>query len=310
MTTGEDARAAPMARRNGIVDIDHIMCKVNETEDARRMFERLGFMTTPRSSIKAGGVANRLVIFAPKGEGVANFVELMAVEDHRTLEPAMAEVLAGRPGIKSLVNVVEDAALARACHIASGFTMLDVWPKERTWRLPSGEELVLAFRVVLPEPHQVPLMFNSVEYLTLHHYLRPEFRQHPNTARRWTRVSAVVGADQLDEAVETYERLYGSVAGRQDGEATVQVRDTCLRLLTPEAASRAFARIDLSAFAPPCYCAITIEVTDVEQAAAILAANDVHHVRHLGSLLVDPAECCGTVLELVQEGYPETDASV
>lgn len=288
-----------MSVSNGIVDIDHIMCKVDDTESALAVFEQLGFSTTPRSSITSGGVANRLVIFTPKGEGVANFIELMAIEDPLNVEPAMVEVLGGAPGIKSLVNALQDAARAREQHIAAGFTMLDVWPKERTWRLPSGEELLVAFRVLLPEPGQVPLMFNGVEYLTLHHYLRPEFQRHANTAVRWSRVSAVTARDGFEEAVAVYERVYGSAAETGDGEATVHVRDTSLTLLTPDALRRVFAGVDLSTFTPPCYCGVTVEVADVGRTHEILLSNDVRHVRHPRSLIVDPADACGIVLEFV-----------
>jgi hypothetical protein len=292
---------------NGILDIDHVMCQVADTEQARTTFERLGFRASPRSSIANGGVANRLLMFTPKGDGVANFIELMQVEDRGRLESQMADVLAGAPGIKSLVNALDDADTARSGHTAAGFAMLDVWPKERTWRLPSGEELLFAFRVLLPAPHQVPLMFNGVEYLTLHHYLRPEFQRHPNGALRWTRVSAVIDDDRLDDAVAVYERLYGSSAERGDGQATIAVRDTSLRLLTPEGLVEAYGEIDLSGFQPPSYCAITLEVTDVRRAGAILEDNGVRHVRHTNSIVIDPDEACGTVLEFVaQAGTPST----
>ncbi len=288
-----------MTSANGIVDIDHVMCQVADTEKAAAAFERLGFSTSPRSSIANGGVANRLVIMTPKGGGVANFIELMAVEDRNRLEPQMAKVLAGPQGIKSLVNTLADADAARSAHVAAGFAMLDVWSKERVWLLPSGEELLVAFRVLLPEPGQVPLMFNGVEYCTLHHYLRPEFRRHRNGARRWVSVSAVVDDEDFDQTVAIYERLYGTAAMRGPGEATITVRDTSLRLLTPEAQALAFGQVDVSGFQPPTYCAITVEVADLPRAAAILTDTAVRHVRRPGSLVIDPAEACGIVLEFV-----------
>lgn len=286
---------------NGIIDIDHVMCQVADTEQAKETFERLGFSTTPRSSIASGGVANRLVILTPKGEAVANFVELMAIEDTDRLEPSMASVLAGRPGIKSLVNALGSAESTRDALSEVGFSMLEVWPKERTWRLPSGEELLFSFRVLLPEPGQVPLMFNGVEYLTLEHYLRPEFQSHPNGALRWTRISAVIAADDFDDTVAIYERLFGSTAERRDGQATVTVRDTSLRLLTPDLMDGVFGGVELAAFAPPCYVAITIEVSDLTAAGSILAANGVRHIVQPGSLVIDPGEAGGMVLELIED---------
>lgn len=141
-----------MTTVNGIVDIDHVMCQVADTEQAKAAFERLGFHTTPRSSLAGGGVANRLVILTPKGDGVANFTELMAIEDRSCLEPSMAKVLAGAQGIKSLVNTLDDADAPRESQVLAGFAMHDVWPKERARRLPSGEELLVAFRVLSTVP--------------------------------------------------------------------------------------------------------------------------------------------------------------
>lgn len=247
----------------------------------------------------SGGVANRLVIMTPKGGGVANFIELMAIEDRNRLEPQMAMVLAAAQGIKSLVNTLADADAARSAHVAAGFGMLGVWSKQRVWLRPSGEELLVAFRVLLPEPGQVPLMFNGVEYRTLHHYLRPEFRRHRNGARRWVSVSAVVDDEDFDETLAIYERLYGTAAMRGPGEATIAVRDTSLRLMTSGGLATAFGPVDVSGFQPPTYCAITVEVADLARAAAILAETAVRHIRRPDSLVIEPAEACGIALEFV-----------
>jgi len=288
-----------MTAVNGIADIDHVMCQVTDTEQAQAVFERLGFATTPRSSIADGGVANRLVILTPKGPGVANFIELMAIEDRDRLEPAMAQVLSGSQGIKSLVNNLEDADTARAAQLAAGFAMLEVWPKQRIWQLPSGEELLVAFRVLLPEPGQVPLMFNGVQYRTLQHYLRPEFQQHPNGALRWVAVGAVIDDADFDSTVAIYERLYGSTAVRGAGQAIVTVRDTSLTLMTPDVLAGAYGAVEVSGFDPPDYCSVSVAVANLPRAAALLADAGVRYVQLTDSLVVEPADACGMVLEFV-----------
>ncbi|CAN5146852.1 hypothetical protein BH23ACT9_BH23ACT9_17060 [soil metagenome] len=144
-----------------------------------------------------------------------------------------------------IINGLDDADSARERHREVGLDMLPVWPRQRQWRLPSGEELMIRFRVLVPEPGQSPLTFNGGEYLTLEHYLRPEFQRHPN------------------------------------GE------------------------IDLSSFTPPAYCCITIEVVDLDIAAAILSTNGVAHAREQRRILIGPAEACGNVLELTTAPFSE-----
>lgn len=290
---------------NGIIDIDHVMCKVSDTEEARHDFDRLGFATSPRSSIPDDGVCNRLVVLTPRGDGVANFLELMAVEDPDRLTPALGRMLAGGEGIKSLVNGLDDADRARERHHEVGLDMLPVWPRQRQWRLPSGKELMIQFRVLIPEFGQSPLTFNGVEYLTLEHYLRPEFQRHPNGALRWTGVTAVVDEQDLERCVELFERLYGTEAEVDDGASTIHVRDTHLRLLSPRTLARLYGDVDLSNFTPPAYCCITIEVADLHVAAAILSTNGVAHAREERRILIGPAEACGNVLELTTAPFSE-----
>lgn len=290
---------------NGIIDIDHVMCRVADTEAARDDFDRLGFATSPRSSIPDDGVCNRLVVLTPRGDGVANFLELMAVEDPDRLTPALGRMLAGGEGIKSLVNGLDDADTARQRHREIGLAMLPVWPRQRLWRLPSGEELMIRFRVLVPEPGQSPLTFNGVEYLTLEHYLRPEFQRHPNGALRWTGVTAVVDEQDLERRVGLFERLYGTEAKVEDGASTIHVRDTHLRLVNPPTLARLYGEVDLSSFTPPAYCCITIEVADLDGAAALLSTNGVTHTRDERRILIGPAEACGNVLELITAPFSE-----
>lgn len=119
---------------------------------------------------------------------------------------------------------------------------------------------------------------------------------HPGATRG---VGRGVDDEDFDETVAIYERLYGTAAMRGPGEATIAVRDTSLRLMTSGGLATAFGPVDVSGFQPPTYCAITVEVVDLARAAAILAETAVRHIRRPDSLVIEPAEACGIVLEFV-----------
>jgi hypothetical protein len=291
-------KGSPVA--NGILDIDHLMCGVESTDDARRSFERLGFSLTPDSNIESLGLANALVCLRPANPGVANFIEFMAIEDPEGANPTMRSLLAGRPGIKSIVNAVEDADEARRLHAEAGFEVLPVWPVERFWELPSGEALQLRFRVFLPKLGQAPFMFNGVQYLTLEHYLREEFLDHPNGAVRWRTVTAVADEGLFGETVRVYERLYGSAArhdGGGEGVAIVPARDVALRVVTTEALARLYPDVDLEAVEPPAAVGFTVVVEDLGRLNRTLDENSVSSNRVGDSIVVGPADACGNVVE-------------
>ena len=168
-------------RMSGILDIDHLMLGVADPDAAAADFTRLGFTVTPLSAMPRIGLANRCVLLTPARSGAANYLELLG-HDQRA-SPFMASLLGGPEGIKSLVLAADDmdAAVARlaACGAPPGAPL----HIERRWTLPDGEVLDLAFTVATPALDAPPVYCNLCQHHTLHHYLRPEWRQHENGAK-------------------------------------------------------------------------------------------------------------------------------
>jgi len=311
--TARDTRTTEVGRKasaaNGILDVDHLMCGVERTDAAHRAFERLGFTLTPHSSIDRLGVGNVLVCMQPKGPDVANFVEFMAIERPKAVNATLNELLSGAPGIKAIFNGLADADEARSEHIQAGFDMLDAWPVEREWRLPSGEVLQLCFQVLLPVPGQVPVEFGGVRYYTLEHYLREEFGAHPNGALRWHTVSIVEEPERFEDTVRTYERLYGSIPRRDvDGVAKIRVRHVTIRIVTSQALARLYPRVGLGAFSLPAAAGFTVEVRDLGRLIRILKEHDVPSHRVGDSIVVGPADACGNIVEFTEAWGTEEEA--
>ena len=143
----------------------------------------------------------------------------------------MRALLGGAEGIKSLVLAADDmdAAVARlaACGAPPGAPL----HIERRWTLPDGEVLDLAFTVATPALDAPPVYCNLCQHHTLHHYLRPEWRQHENGAR--SLVAVLVEADEPARVTEWYARLFDRPPVRGDRSAARRWRASRARSASP-----------------------------------------------------------------------------
>jgi hypothetical protein len=202
---------------SGILDIDHLMLGVADPDAAAADFIRLGFTVTPLSAMPQIGLANRCVLLTPAQNGAANYLELLGHDPERA-SPFMRALLGGDEGIKSLVLAADDMDAAVARLAACGAPPGDPLHIKRRWILPDGEALDLAFTVATPALDAPPVYCNLCQHHTLHHYLRPEWRQHENGAS--SLVAVQVEADDPDGAIEWYARLFDrprsvSIEGRR-----------------------------------------------------------------------------------------------
>jgi Glyoxalase-like domain len=189
----------------GILDIDHLMLGVADPDAAAADFARLGFATTPLSSMSQVGLANRCVMLNSAVPGASNYLELLGHDPQRAA-PFMAALLGGGEGIKSLVLAADDMKQSMARLAACGAPTGAPLHIERRWTLPDGEVLDLAFTVATPALDAPPVYCNLCRHHTLHHYLRPEWRQHQNGAR--SLVAVLVEADEPERVTAWYARLF------------------------------------------------------------------------------------------------------
>lgn len=239
-----------------IVDIDHLMLGVADPDAAAADLARLGFTTTPLSAMPQIGLANRCVLLTPAAAGAANYLELLGHDPQRA-SPFMRALLGGGGGIKSLVLAVDDMDAAVARLAACGAPPSPPLRIERRWVLPDGEALDLAFTVATPALDAPPVYCNLCRHHTLHHYLRPEWRRHPNGAQ--SLVAVLVEADEPDAVIRWYARLFDR----------------------PQAVAIEGRRV---AGARPRAIGFAISVADIKAAAALLTRNGVAFARAGGGL--------------------------
>jgi len=279
----------------GLVEIDHLLTAVADAEAAGADFERLGFTVTPLSVIGSMGLANRLVLLDPLTQGTANFIELMALHDPARANPTMRSLLDGAPGIRSLVMASFDAEATRAALEAQGHAPGPVHKVAREWVLPSGERLDVAFDVLLPTA--APFAFNVCRYHTLQHYLRPEWRAHPNGSQSLVAVHAVT--EDPAAATAFYAQLLGRPAERgEHGSFAVGPGAVRLTISTPSHAAALFGGDPPKAAG---YVGYTIRVGNLAKAAALLASRGVPAVRGRDrALVVSPQAGQGNLIRFIE----------
>jgi hypothetical protein len=232
--------------KNGVLDIDHMMISVKNSQRAGETFERLGFTLTPRSALP--GMSNRLICFPPTEPDRCNFVELLGFDDRAAAPAFMHDLLGDREGPVSMVMASRDARAAEQELRANGFDPYPARAFKRDWTLPSGEVISPEFVVCLLKPGESPLYWNIAQYVgdTPRHYHRPDFTTHPNTACAFTAVLAV--ADDPAAIARHYEQVWdGRVLQLPQGVVGVTLNRVTLRLMTPAQAAALYPGAPLPA---------------------------------------------------------------
>jgi hypothetical protein len=287
---------------SAVVELDHLMIKVDSLKAAAEKFSRMGFDVTPESRIESLGVANRLVLLWPRRPGVANFLELMSVPDPGNVDPTMAQVLSAGEGIKMIVHLAADIEKFVATVREREPWVDPIWDIRREWQTPDGERQTIRFRVTKPVPGEAPFTINAYQPNVIGQYLQDRFRHHANGARHVAAVTGIAAAQQFAPTVAYFEALYGIAAQRAgEGIAEIKPRDVTLRIVTATSFAGLYPEIGPAPLRLPCLAAVTIEVSDLEGVATLLAANEVSHVRRRqpAGIIVGPHDACGVTFEFV-----------
>ena len=273
--------------KNGLLEIDHLLTKVESPDRAGDHFERLGFTVTPLSLIESMGLCNRLVLFKPLTEGSANFIELMGVSHEAKVPPSMAELLQGPAGIRSMVMATPDAHAARAELVSNGYPFGDVHHIAREWKIP-GQSLDVKFDVLLPVP--APLKFNICRYYTLQHYIRSDWIGHANGIVNLEAVYCT--ANDTRQTLQYYEALFGVAATGSDARGwTVSPNNVQLTIFSPQAWEKNFDTPAVLGFTGYRLRSKRLATT----AEFMKAAGVPITVRHAGDMLIAPERmfgCC------------------
>jgi len=282
----------------GILEIDHLLTYVPDLAAASQVYERLGFSLSPPSHIEAMGIVNRLVLLTERRAGAANFIELMSVADAARLPPAMSAVLAGEPGIKSMVMMTDDAAQAHRRLVQAGYAFGEPHHLRREWLIPGESPVYPEFDVLLPIP--APLSFNVCQYHNLHLYHRADWRRHANGARSVLACLAV--AQDARACSDYYARLFARPAHRDDEGAWVGSPGATELVVHDPATfeARYGVRIELRDEASR-YAGYRVGVASMATLRECLERASVPHDVRGERVIVRPAAACGNLIEFVTQ---------
>ena len=283
--------------------LDHVVILVRDLAGAEARLTRLGFRPTPRGVHSPHmGTANTTVLF---GDGT--YVEALGVLEPTDQNVAVRTVLAEREGPYGLAFKTDDAAAAAAEFAAAGIGPGVALDFARPVALPSGPREA-AFRVARTDPERTPGTWLFVcQHRTPEVTWRADFLDQPNGASGVGEVAGMAG--DLDAVAEAYSVIFGDRL-HYDGER-VAIAAGSARITFARRADLAerFTPLHHEGCGPlgqepgaaaPRLAALCLRTRSLERTQAVLSANGVRHVTTpQGTLLVPPAETCGTILEFV-----------
>jgi hypothetical protein len=313
----------------GIVDVDHVMIRVFDLEAAAMSYRRLGFtvtpvrekiplaeLTTPSHTGGAGRAAappqkatinNRHVIFQPfpGRDDVANFLEFMCIEDQLNTPPQAMQMLSfllDTEGPKAVVGYTEDVDRSRESMRAAGIETYPPIRFETGWRDEERDLFVpIVARPAPPVFGQFPFQVGPYETPTLEGYRYQPWTVHPNGALYLTGISGITDDVRRDAQVMAEKAFGVQVEYLGEDIAMLCVRDMCLRIMSPRGFASLYPGLDFSVERSlPHLFGVTIVVRALDEATAILDANDVAYAKTPGGVCVPRHAAHNTLVEFVE----------
>jgi hypothetical protein len=239
------------------------------------------------------GTANTTVLF----QG-GTYLEALGVVQPTDDNHAVRAVLAEREGPHGLAFKTDDAAAAAAEFAQAGIGPGTALEFARPVELPSGRSEA-AFRVARTEPAHTPGTWLFVcQHRTPEVTWRADFLDQPNGACGIAEVAGTT--EDLDACAAAYARIFGERLHHGGASIAIEAGSARITWTRPADFAERFAPFAPAAHAaaPPRLAAVRLRTGAPERTRAILCANGVRHVTTAhGTLLVAPAEACGTIFE-------------
>ena len=269
--------------------IDHAIVCVNDLDEAKDTFERMGFTLTPRGYHSLGS-ENHLAMFGN------DYLELFALPRPHPAFAYFSEFLVSGDGLAAVALKTGDADAAHRALRAAGIAAEPPLDLARPVQV-GGAEREARFRLV-----RLPLSASPGGWMFLCQHdtpelvWLPELQSHANGATGLAAV-AVLCAD-VDETAGVHARLFG----REPAEIAEGLRvDTggpaSMAFVTERTLSKRLPGVWITAKPDPVMAALFIHVASRDDAEATLRRGGFHPTRMPdGSVAVGAAEAHGVAL--------------
>ncbi len=279
-----------------VAGLDHVLVGVRDLEGARRAYEALGFVCTPRGRHIGWGTANYCIMFA------RDYIELLGIVDPSQFTNNLDVFLERREGLMGVAFASADAEASRAALLARGVAAEEPRALARDLELPEGT-VQPRFRLVHMDADATPALPAFVcQHLTPELMRRPEWLDHPNGARGIRAVTTVV--DDPPALADAYARTFGAGAVTlTDAVLTLHLGGVAFIFANPDDFDLLFDGVGAdAASALPYMAALTVSVGDIGRVAVLLErAGIAAAAAGERSLIVAPEQAAGVVLEFCAE---------
>ena len=297
-----------------IREFDHLMCGMKDINAAGDTYEALGFTVGPVTPLDDVGVANRRILFTPKQENVANYIEFMqlggaAGKIPPYLQKWLAGSLNGREGVHCFIMRTDDA---RACcaHFEKrhqqepdgGFAPILL---EIDFELPGpqGQLYAVGFSNCVFPDLEPPLYISTSQIRTLDFYLDAEWRSHANGTRSWTGGIAV-SPTPLDTA-KALQNIWGGEVKLNNEIAVVGPGEIPLKIFTPDRFHDTYGVAPMIASgngsALPYNAGFHLSVDDLDHTRNFLLERDVKLILKDDKVIVPPELAHGMLICFEQD---------
>ncbi|WP_340109691.1 VOC family protein [Pikeienuella sp. HZG-20] len=277
--------------------VDHVFVLVDDLDQSRDAYARLGFNLSPRGVHSASkGAANHTIMFPD------DYFEILGLIAETPGNLGRRETLAREgQGLHAVACRIDDADAAKAALDALGIATETPTGFSRPVPLPGGGEAMASFRTFQFKPEEVPLgICFMCQHLTRENVWIPELLEHPNSAEGLAAV--VAGTEDPDAAARGFSRLFAAgKASAIEGGARVETgrRSAPMEFLTREELAARYPDFDVSATPRNAYAALRIRVSDMARARAALEKGGVAPVETSAGLAVGPEAASGAIIEFV-----------
>ncbi|MGI9271820.1 MAG: VOC family protein [Woeseiaceae bacterium] len=268
---------------NGIQSIDHPVVAVNDLEQAREAYERLGFTVPPRGSHIQWGTGNLCIMFND------DYLEMRGIIDASRFTMHLDSHLAEHgEGLMGVAFATDDVKASYQAAIESGIDTGELRQLTRNFEHPEGWTQP-SFELFAPAADDIEGLMHVVviQHLTPELTRRPEFLEHANGCLGVNSMSGTI--KDIASCAQKMRRLLGDDA--------VDVDDAGVALRVPSG-QRIVLRLNDAA---PGLDVMTLRVSKLQQTAKLLASNGVQYTESAdGEIQVAPDYTCGVTLQFTE----------
>lgn len=279
--------------------IDHIVHAVRDLDAAGALYRRLGFTVGARNRHDWG--THNLIVQFP-----TSYVELLEIGEPEKIPPHRGrffsfgafnrDYIKSREGLSMLVGKSSDARADGASFEASGISGFDVFDFSREGKRPDGSPVKVAFSLAFArDPSSPNLGFFVCQQHHPENFWNPDFQRHANGA---TGIRGVVMVADNPTDHHIFLKGFTGVSDLHSSSLGITARTANgdVGIMSPVAFRDQFGVTAEVNGEGMTLNVIRFAVADIKEAEATLASGGIRPQRHVGRLVVPPAQAFGATL--------------